>query len=256
MRYARMRAGDGGARSRTGSDVMPRYALASHVFACLDGDQVVLLDLKQDRYFSFDSAKSRGLHAIVAGWPVQPGEETAEVAASARIAESLLERGLLVRPECPTGSPSPALPKAKNELLPDDYLESPSRRLGHLGAFVAATAIATLMLRVRSLERAVHRVRRRKARRQPQSVTFDAERTRELMTVFADLRPFLFSSRDQCLFESLVLIEFLALYGVFPSWVFGVRARPFAAHCWVQQESVVLNDTLEHLGRYTPIMAV
>ena len=33
----------------------------------------------------------------------------------------------------------------------------------------------------------------------------------------------------------------------FPRWVFGVRARPFVAHCWVQYEDMVFNDTVEHV---------
>jgi hypothetical protein len=36
--------------------------------------------------------------------------------------------------------------------------------------------------------------------------------------------------------------------------VFGVQARPFAAHCWVQKGEVVFNDTVEHVSGYTPIM--
>jgi hypothetical protein len=43
---------------------------------------------------------------------------------------------------------------------------------------------------------------------------------------------------------------------VFPRWVFGVQSRPFAAHCWLQLGGVVLNDTVDHVKRYTPIMVV
>jgi hypothetical protein len=54
----------------------------------------------------------------------------------------------------------------------------------------------------------------------------------------------------------LALLEFLARYEVLPRWVFGVRARPFVAHCWVQYEDIVFNDTVEHVASYTPIMVV
>jgi hypothetical protein len=53
-----------------------------------------------------------------------------------------------------------------------------------------------------------------------------------------------------------VLLEYLAWYRIFPTWVFGVQTRPFAAHCWLQHENIVLNDTVEHVTRYTPIMTV
>ncbi len=70
------------------------------------------------------------------------------------------------------------------------------------------------------------------------------------------MRVFLFTSKSECLFDSLTLLNFLARYGIFPDWVFGVQARPFAAHCWVQLDEIVFNDTVEHVGGYTPIMTV
>jgi len=237
---------------------MLRYALASQVFACLDGDQVVLLDLKQDRYFSFEAAKARGLHSLVAGWPAVPAagdSDTGSPLDGDRIARQLLERNILTRNNGTARNETAPIVAAHSEMICDRYDDVPSRSLRGIISFVAATTIATVMLRFGSLERAVRRVKERRARR-PHSASFDVERTRDLLAIFTHLRPFLFTSRDQCLFESLVLIEFLARYGIFPSWVFGVQSRPFAAHCWVQEGDRVLNDTLDHLGRYTRIMAV
>jgi hypothetical protein len=59
-----------------------------------------------------------------------------------------------------------------------------------------------------------------------------------------------------CLFDSLALVEFLARYDVFPHWVFAVKMEPFGAHCWVQDGSVVLNDTVEYVREFTPIMVI
>jgi hypothetical protein len=73
--------------------------------------------------------------------------------------------------------------------------------------------------------------------------------------VFDSLR--LFYPRPYlCLFDSLALIHFLARFGLYPDWVFGVQADPFEAHCWVQAGSVVLNDTVERVSAFTPIMYV
>jgi hypothetical protein len=52
------------------------------------------------------------------------------------------------------------------------------------------------------------------------------------------------------------MIEFLAAFGVLGSWVFGVQTLPFGAHCWVQLGDTVINDTVEHVRGYTPIMMV
>jgi len=77
-----------------------------------------------------------------------------------------------------------------------------------------------------------------------------------LVAAFSTLRPFFFSAKDACLFDALSLSEFLAGYGFFPRWVFGVQSRPFGAHCWLQLNGVVLNDSVDHVKRYTPIMVV
>ena len=37
-------------------------------------------------------------------------------------------------------------------------------------------------------------------------------------------------------------------------WVFAVKGAPFAAHCWIQLGDIVLNDSVENVRAYTPIM--
>src|ERR1700722_6284715 len=48
---------------------MARYGLANHVFVCSDEEYVVVLDLKQDRYFTLDAAKTAALASLLPGWP-------------------------------------------------------------------------------------------------------------------------------------------------------------------------------------------
>jgi hypothetical protein len=59
-----------------------------------------------------------------------------------------------------------------------------------------------------------------------------------------------------CLFDSLALFQFLALQGMVVDWVFGVRAEPFEAHCWLQRDDVVLNDAVERVAGFVPILVV
>lgn len=82
------------------------------------------------------------------------------------------------------------------------------------------------------------------------------ELTRTLIAVFRRCRPFLYSPRERCLFDSLALITFLQRYGIRPQWVFAVTTNPFGAHCWVEYEGYVLNDTPVHIKSYMPIMRV
>lgn len=58
----------------------------------------------------------------------------------------------------------------------------------------------------------------------------------------------------KCLLRAFVLRRHLARQGLAAHWVFGVATWPFSAHCWLQAGSVVLDDTVERVSRYTPIL--
>lgn len=240
---------------------MARYALADHVFVCVNEEHLVLLDLKEDRYWALEASKTAGLGAWVSGWPV-PAADAAENAeapsprASAAI-EVLRERGILADGRVALGKDAtPVVAIAPAAELLTESGASPGPPLRSAGTFLVASAMAKLALRIRPFERVIRRVRRRKAARAAEAGPLDIEYARRLGEAFARYRLFLFSSRDECLFDSLSWLEFLARHGIYPEWVFGVQTRPFAAHCWVQHGGIVFNDTVEHVSGYTPIMVV
>lgn len=59
-----------------------------------------------------------------------------------------------------------------------------------------------------------------------------------------------------CLADSVALLRWLARHGEGATLVLGVKLDPFAAHCWVQADAVLLNDHLEHVERFTPVRTV
>jgi len=243
---------------------MARYGLARHIFVCRDEDYIVVLDLKQDRYFTLEAAKTALLGAVLSGWPTSPAEVSATApAAVAEVAAPLVRRGWLLE-ELVSGSAGPADTKDGTPVVasrPQTELVRPTEVVGmRLGvrtvvAFVFASVLAKFVLRFWRFERVIRRVAERKARRAGAG-PLDLERARQLMDAFDRMRVFLFSAREECLHDSLAVVEFLAQYGIFPTWVFGVRARPFVAHCWVQEAGVIFNDTVENVTTYVPIMLV
>lgn len=64
------------------------------------------------------------------------------------------------------------------------------------------------------------------------------------------------SAAGKCLIQSLAMAVRCASTKVSANVVIGVRANPFAAHCWCQIKDMVLNDTLEEVRRFTPILVI
>lgn len=64
----------------------------------------------------------------------------------------------------------------------------------------------------------------------------------------------LWSAEDRCLPRSLALAHLLREAGSGAKLALGVMGQPFAAHAWVQDGDVVLNDTLDHVRLFTPIL--
>ena len=124
----------------------------------------------------------------------------------------------------------------------------------HIASFLAALAWTRRALRSRSLYSIACEVRDRKAA--AAGGDFDEGRAVELVGIFRRLRPHTFAARDRCLFHSLALVRFMARHDVFPTWVIGVRAKPWGAHAWVQQDKLLLDANPEQVCEYTPILTV
>jgi hypothetical protein len=121
---------------------------------------------------------------------------------------------------------------------------------------VAAYVRARIMLRMLSLHSIVQVTTRRKRARGRRHDAFDFIKARALLDIYLRLRPFLLTAKNQCLLDSLVLVEFLAAYDLFPLWVVGVRTGPFGAHSWVQQDGTAFNASAEYSRSFSPILAV
>ena len=64
------------------------------------------------------------------------------------------------------------------------------------------------------------------------------------------------TAADRCLPRSIALALRLARDGLAAQLVIGVRTNPFGAHSWAQHEDEVLNDSVEEVLRFTPILIV
>jgi hypothetical protein len=228
---------------------MAEYFLAPHVHYCCRGDAFVFLDLKQDDYTLVNGKAATALQALSAGHVDSSRPELADAL------KELLDGGLLTTDRS-TGRNirSTQAELALEPLLDLEALSQARPRLSHVYRFIAACTTASARLRWGKIEDTVKAVERRKARHSARR-PFDMDRARELTTAFRALRAS-FPRNYLCLYDSLALLEFLARFELYPTWVFGIKLEPWAAHCWVQQGQFVFNEGVEEAAAYTPIMAV
>ena len=59
-----------------------------------------------------------------------------------------------------------------------------------------------------------------------------------------------------CIVSSFAMLDFLHRQGSDARAVFGVMAKPFRAHCWLQSETEILNDEVDHVHIFTPILVI
>jgi hypothetical protein len=235
----------------------PRYFLSSHAFMCLTQGYAVFLDLKNDRYSALTQDESRALWGTVAGWPDSSAESVLTIEMpridGGNILHDLHREGLITQQRI---SGKEARPVTVVEATSDfnAFLSGfETLPFEHVASFVKAWIRITLELRIRSLEGMVERIRRRSmiSRR-----STDTACMAQLVSSYFKLQPKFFSSYNTCLRNSLTMIEYFAHHDIHPTWIFGVRMEPWAAHSWVQDGPIVLNDTVEHVRTYTPILAI
>jgi hypothetical protein len=218
----------------------------------------VLLDLARDKYLAVEARAAAALGTRIKGWPMAAAR-SAQTTAS-RETDSLLaglvQMGVLTGDLAAGKDATPVtLPFPTEELVTDiPGQDRPRTRATDAAAFIAAALIGRRLRKIRPIEQIVARVRARRERNAPFADDFDIATARRLLPVFGAMRSLFLSTRSLCLLESIVLLEFFARYRLYPQWVFGVQTRPFAAHCWLQHEQLVLNDTAERVCAYTPIM--
>lgn len=239
---------------------MREYFLSSKAFMCEVGGYVVFLDLSKDRYLAVAPESVRELSMFLPALravqreAVLDGRDSRD-SGPQELAKDLEKEGLLVgdatvgKPFVPLEVQTPA-----SSLRIGDW-ERHHADPKCLLSLQLARASAKVMLSLFPLKTIAERVELRKRRRSALSseTNSDIERLRK---VCSGLRPKHFSIDDACLRNSLVMIEFLAQYDIFVDWIFGVRINPFAAHCWVQCGSVVVNDSVHNVEAFTPIMRI
>lgn len=236
-------------------------SLAQHVFVCVADGHAVFLDLRQNQYFCLDRQRSSILQPILMTGQSDGDEQHPQTSITRgdfdnAVIKALLKRRLLVHCQNCGKAIAPENADPPTESLMDSLrTKGPGPKRRYIGSAITAGVLASSWLRWFSIERTVHSVARRKITARKRIVRPCESRIDNLVAVFFALRPY-YPREYLCLFDSLALVLFLANYGNLTQLIFGVKMEPFGAHCWVQRDRRILNDTVENVRQYTPIMVV
>ena len=219
----------------------PPYFLAPEVHFCVSQQWYVFLDLSRDRYSCVSQSPFDAL------------------------APALLA-GKLFTSDPAVGRPvvSTIFTTARRDLERSSWVARRRTSVVDAGRVLAGSAWVARSLKRQSIAATVAGVRERRraadsAQAEPAVLGSRASaelwRLRHHMADFHTVRPW-FWREYRCLFDSLAAFEYLSRFSLLPRLVIGVRAEPFEAHCWLQEGDAVVNDTLDQVIGFSPILVV
>jgi len=233
------------------------YYLSTSFSLCEVDGALVVLNHSTRRYSSLPRQYAEALSLASEEWnagrtPIEL--ESHSYSEARRHLEQLLHTGLVTR-DASSGKPIRRIPATAKDAIDfgwgDEELEPV--RLSHCLLLVVAVARAVLKLKCIPFERLLKDTMNRRSRLGATRDGTELARAERLARIFRNARVLAYSSHEECLFDSLVLVEFFALHSMYPHWFIGVKSKPFRAHSWVQYEHCVLNGTVEHVEQFTPI---
>ncbi|MBA4010993.1 MAG: hypothetical protein C0481_03930 [Phenylobacterium sp.] len=206
-----------------------------HTYAAAPGGDLVLLNLAQGGYGCLP-----GCGALLT---VTPGED------GVALADPELERALLEMGAIEEG-PARRRPAAAASERDLSGMALPRPQLSDLAALAGALGQMNAEYRRASFGEVIA-----SARLHGLGAGGDLARIEELALVFRRMLPWI-PWQGVCLYRSWLLLAFLRRRGVSATWVFGVQTYPFEAHCWLQAGDLVLDDYVEHVRGFAPILAL
>ena len=228
------------------------YLFRNGIHACAVGGDYVLLDTALDRYLYLSGSQAAWFSDIAAA------PKAGMSGLAGQFAERLCDKHVLTRSK-DLGQPIHLTPPCDvhASIYDLDIGQGHAPSLRHLATLVALRAAWGLARRVHGgrLAATLTAAQQWKQTARAKASGSDA-RAIDLARSFHALTPYCVSIHDACFLRSMLLLQFLAHYGVDADWIFGVRLSPFAAHCWVSRNGIVLNEERDTCADYQTLMMI
>lgn len=231
--------------------------LATDLYAAEVDGGAILLDLRSLQYYALDPPSLPSLRKYVFDWP-RPSDLLDDHESMAEVSPSILDpfynmRFLSTRRPDKLFSSGNMTPRSACH--PIWTLRANSSEtflmLYRLASAYLRTAAYLRARRLRALLTKLDHPPRTKAKRPPAP---SQEYIVSLITLYAKLRVWFYTAKGHCLLDSLVLLTVLRGYDIPATITIGVAPKPFSAHAWVQVHDCVLDDSIEHVREFTPIL--
>ncbi|WP_330704117.1 lasso peptide biosynthesis B2 protein [Novosphingobium resinovorum] len=222
---------------------MPIIRPRAEVGYCELDRRLIFLDVRRDRYLQIAPDLEMSFRRICAS------NENVDP----KLASSLLQTGLFetVPEDCParcTGN----LIRPTRAIIADLHKATISKSIVNWIRAVALLAVFHGFARRKSLKSLISLATSLSKHRILRVRNGDRD---TLLAVFG-CAMLLFRRKDRCLPDALALFSLLAAAGCRVQITFGVQRFPFQAHCWVQQDDIVLGQDIENVQAFCPILAV
>ena len=219
------------------------FVLRDGVSFCETGGRFIFLDIARDRYSSLAREAERSFRRLTSGEPLSQDDHA--------VLFGLVGSELLcLAPDAARPQPCSTPPTPDRSLVDEDYPVGPTV-LSH--ALWRLTCSATA-LHLKSLRRVLAQLERRRAwlgREAEAPAGCLAEVAAGFKSIALIAAPL-----DQCLPRSIAAAHALLDRNIRADLVIGVRVQPFGAHCWVQHGSTLVNETVDQVRNFTPILVV
>ena len=225
---------------------MTHYIVRDDLSYCQVDEHFVFLDIDNDRYFSLPYSMERALASYL------EENRTPELDIG-----GLIERGILVdQRSAPTGNRASTKHAARSAMEAD----IPAQKLRpfvllEVLAIVLRTRLELKLFTLKHVLDGLGTRRRLPVTQITPLATILEHKLSNAAAIFRHAR--LYVPVDmQCLLDSIAMAKFLRRRRLHAHVVFGVALDPFSAHCWVQLDDYVLNDTVGNVNSHTPIRVV
>ncbi|MND52856.1 hypothetical protein D3C81_514100 [compost metagenome] len=222
------------------------------VFSCIANESLIFLDSNKMKYFQLDGKKTQ----ILINYCENTEDRENSDKKTFKLLNNLEENSLLKFVDnfdsslCRKNFFSKVIPKPENSIYPLTFFNRDNLKFKDFLTVLGVNSYVRFKFKFYSNPLKVKDSNRK-------FNNFDEQRLVKIIGLYNSALVFTpWRGINKCLLKSMALKYFLNLNGFNTDLIIGVRANPFFAHAWLQIDNVVLNDDIDKVGDYQPIMRI